>query len=83
MSIFDSPMDALFPGTLFLPSEKSMPDNDDMVTLPADELAALLLALVTISQESTDVDAVRLSMIALYETQPGREFLRTNPIEVN
>jgi len=47
-----------------------------------DDITALLLALTTIAQETTDVDSARLSMIALYETTIGRQFLANNPIEV-
>ncbi|QDM56489.1 hypothetical protein PBI_LAUER_54 [Gordonia phage Lauer] len=58
-------------------------EGRDTVTLPADELTAFLLALKSIVDDSHDADVVKIAMIALYETQAGRTFLATNPIEVN
>ncbi|QFG13175.1 hypothetical protein SEA_STEAMEDHAMS_56 [Gordonia phage SteamedHams] len=54
----------------------------DTVTADADDVTALLLALVSIANDSQDADIVRLAMVALYETAIGREFMSTNPIEV-
>ncbi|UMO76178.1 hypothetical protein SEA_AMOK_56 [Gordonia phage Amok] len=54
----------------------------DSVTPDADDVAAILLALVSIANDSQDADIVRLAMVALYETALGREFMSTNPIEV-
>lgn len=54
----------------------------DTITTDADDVTAMLLALVTIAQESSDADIVRLALIALYETDLGRQFMSTNPIEV-
>ncbi|ANA85759.1 hypothetical protein SEA_AXYM_54 [Gordonia phage Axym] len=54
----------------------------DTITTDADDVTAMLLALVTIAQESSDADIVRLALIALYETDLGRQFMTTNPIEV-
>lgn len=54
----------------------------DTVTVDADDVTALLLALVSIANDSGDADIVRLALVALYETAIGREFMSTNPIEV-
>lgn len=54
----------------------------DTITTDADDVTAMLLALVTIAQESSDADIVRLALIALYETDLGRQFMSANPIEV-
>jgi hypothetical protein len=40
----------------------------------------LLHALLAIATESTDVDSVRIAMIALYETDMGQAFLAANPM---
>lgn len=65
------------PGTSSHHSKENTMADDD-----CDDITALLLALTTIAQETTDVDSARLSMIALYETTIGRQFLANNPIEV-
>lgn len=53
------------------------------VTVEADDVTAILLALISIAQDSTEADIVRLSMVALYETSLGRQFMKSNPIEVD
>lgn len=47
-----------------------------------DDLTALLLALAAIASDSADGEAIKVAMVALYETETGRQFLHTNPIEV-
>ena len=41
----------------------------------------LLHALYAIATEAEDTDAIRIAMVALYETDTGRAFLAANPMK--
>ncbi|UVK59624.1 hypothetical protein SEA_SURVIVORS_51 [Gordonia phage Survivors] len=56
------------------PTGKASMDNND-----AD---ILLTALAAIATESTDPEAVRISMTALYETTAGQDYLERNPFKL-
>lgn len=47
---------------------------------PLDE-ELMLTTLASIAMESTEPSTIRMAMIALYETEAGRNFLQNNPIE--
>lgn len=45
------------------------------------DTAMLVSTLAMIALESTEPSVIRMAMIGLYETEPGRKFLQENPIE--
>lgn len=42
----------------------------------------LLTALAAIATESSDAEAVRIAMTALYETEAGQNYLERNPFKL-
>lgn len=47
-----------------------------------EEIDILTAALAAIAYESTDPESVRIALVALYETERGRAYLKANPIKI-